>query len=71
MKFKVYLELLLMLYDKFNLFMGIYKDLDVLFCLCKYGKSIRIWYLIVKMCSGDFSGSNELVNWMIKDCSFI
>lgn len=51
--------------------MGIYKDLDVLFCLCKYGKSIRKWYLIVKMCSGDFSGSNELVNWMIKDCSFI
>lgn len=52
-------------------FMGLYKDLDVLFCLCIYGKRIRIWYLIVKMCSEDFFGSNVLVNWMIKDCSFI
>lgn len=60
-----------MLHDKFNLFMGIYKDLDVLFCSCKHGKSIRIWHLTVKMCLGDFSGSNELANWMIKDCSFI
>lgn len=51
--------------------MGLYKDLDVLFCLCIYGKRIRIWYLIVKMCSEDFFGSNVLVNWMIKDCSFI
>lgn len=49
--------------------MGIYKDLDVLLCSCKHGKSIRInriWHLTVKMCSGDFSGSSELANRMIK-----